>query len=1055
MIRPGTSRALAAAVVLVAETNLAVAGQAAPPATPTAKLPQTTSVRSVNRLDYGRLVIETNGRTGYRLEQDGDHLLVRFADDIVLGRPPAPPRNVADIVTEGSTLDLTLRHGAKIHPMRWDGRVVIDILGASAKPRPGEHPPLSMASSPELGGRAAAGSAGILTAAAAEPAPVGTQPPPFRRSPTDPAKRPSPPGQIAVGQAAVGQTVVGKTSPGQTPSGQTQSGQTQPGQPQSGQTQSGQIASGQTASAQPPLGQPPPGQIVSGQSTADPDVVQITQPVPPGRDVMPENDGPVALLVRRVTLPQEMAGTAFLIPFEPATAAASFRGGDNAYVVFDERRPVDMSALRSDPAFSAASVQLLANGTLVRIPLAPGHSIALTQMPRGWRVAALSTEAKQQPIVTSFTDGHLNLIAEQPGDVISLADPDTGATLLVGTQHRPGQAITNIRRGSEFVLRPTTQGVAVEALADAVVLQQTPTGFSLTGGPGGLLLSPPTSATDALMGAALLTRRLSFSTIPPEALLRLAKQQLNDAAAAPPLARGLKNHLAAQSLLALGMAAEAESLLHLAAEQDPKEAASADTGALAAIAALLAGRPREADALTDPRLDGSDEISLWRAIRQAMADDGSPGAAAVLGATAPLVFQYPRAIQDHVLPLIVETMIKGGELDPAARLLDQRKNDPTLEFARAMMRQAEGDTDQALNMLDALANGHDQFDRARAAVRGVELRLATGKLDNAAAADALDKLLYAWRGDGRELALRERVADLRGQTGQWRTALAILRQAESDFPEQATAIHQRLKDTFAAMVRDQGEQQLPIDFVALVDENADLMPGRGDDEAVQQLLADRLVALDLPERAKPVLQKLLHAAKTDVAKARFGFSLARLDSRDGNNAGVKADLDASEAPDLPPDLAEQRVILRAGSVAGLGDPSAAAAMLAPLRTGPATEARAQILENASDWAGAEQAWSDNLGLTLPETGTLNEAQTRTVLRLATATARAGDDAGLAALRGHYASRIGPGPLADMFRLLIAEPIKTTADIKRSQREVSLAASLPAGLKALENGPLTR
>ncbi len=83
------------------------------------------------------------------------------------------------------------------------------------------------------------------------------------------------------------------------------------------------------------------------------------------------------------------------------------------------------------------------------------------------------------------------------------------------------------------------------------------------------------------------------------------------------------------------------------------------------------------------------------------------------------------------------------------------------------MQQADGDTDRALSMLDALANGHDQFDRARAAVRAVELRLATRKLDKSQAADALDKLLYAWRGDARELALRERIADLRGQTGAW------------------------------------------------------------------------------------------------------------------------------------------------------------------------------------------------------------------------------------------------------------------------------------------------
>ena len=1019
MIRPATSRAIAAAVVLVVGSQLAAAASAS--ASPDQPGPSNsfsnTAVRSGSHPDYGRLVIETGGAAAYKFEQAGDRLAVRFADDIILGQPPAAPRNVLAITTDGSTLFFTIRHGAQIHPMRMDGRVVIDIMDFAAGARPGWHPPLSMASSPELGGRAAAASGAPPATTTAERTPVATQ-----KLPPPGASRP---GQTAV-PLATDQTATAQASAEQIPLGQI------------------------------PPGQTPPDRTPVVRSTPAPSTAQTTQQVSPGRDVMPESEGPLALLARRVKLPKEMDGTGFLIPFDAGTAAASFRSGDNAYIVFDERRPVDMSALRSDPALSAASIQLLPSGTLLRMPLAPSQSIALTQLPQGWRVAALNTATKQQPIVSSFGNGHLDLAAEQPGDVVSLADPDTGATLLIGTQHRPGQGLASIRRGAEFVLRPTTQGVAVEALADAIVLQQTATGFSLTGGAGGLLLSPPSSATDALMGAALLTRRLSFSTIPPEALIKLAKQQINDAAAAPPLARGLKNHLAAQSLLSLGMAAEAEGVLHMAAEQDPKEAASADTAALAAIAALLTGRPREADALTDPRLDGTDEISLWRAVRQAMQDDGSPGAAAALAATAPLVFQYPAAIQQQILPLIAETMIEGGEPGAAARLLDQRKDDPRLDYARAMVKQADGDTDQALNMLDALANGRDQFDRARAAVRAVELRLATRKLDNAAAADALDKLLYTWRGDARDLALRERIAVLRGQTGEWRTALAILRQAESDFPEQAAPIHQRLKDVFAAMVRDQGEHQLAaLDFVAAVDENADLMPGPGGDEAVQQSLADRLVALDLPQRAKPVLEKLMRSAKSDVAKARFGVSLARLESREGNNAGAQAALDASEAHELPADLSEQRAIVRAKSVAGLGDPSAAVAMLAPLRTGRATEARAEILENARDWAGAEQAWSDNLGLTLPESGMLDTPQTRALLRLATATARAGDDAALVGLGGRYGSRIGPGPLADTFRLLIAQPIKTTADIKRSGREVSLAASLPAGLKAVQAGLLTR
>jgi tetratricopeptide (TPR) repeat protein len=467
---------------------------------------------------------------------------------------------------------------------------------------------------------------------------------------------------------------------------------------------------------------------------------------------------------------------------------------------------------------------------------------------------------------------------------------------------------------------------------------------------------------------------------------------------------------------------------------------------------LLAGRPEEADGIMDRRLDGSDEISLWRAMRQAMLDDGSPAAAAVFAATAPLAFQYPRPIRDHILPLIVETMIKGGEITPAARLLNQRKNDPQLAYARALMQQAEGDTEQALSMLDELANGHDQFDRARAAIRAVELRLTSRKLDKKQAADALDKLLYAWRGDARELALRERIAELRDQTGDRRSALALLRQAETDFPEQAASIRGRLQDTFAGMIHDEGERKAPpIEFVSTVDENADLVAGASDDETVLQSLADRLLALDLPDRAKPVLEKLMRSAKTDVAKARFGTSLAALDSREGDDAGARAMLESSESADLPADLVEKRLILRAGSVARLGDAAAGAALLAPLHTEAAVEARAEILETALNWAAAEQAWSECVALTLPDHGVLDEPQTRMLLRLATATARAGDDPGLADLRGKYGGRIGSNPLADMFRLLTVEPIRTTADIKRSQKEVSLAASLPADLKALRGG----
>ena len=190
-----------------------------------------------------------------------------------------------------------------------------------------------------------------------------------------------------------------------------------------------------------------------------------------------------------------MDGTAFLVPFDSTTGAAAFRSGDSTYVVFDERRPVDMAALKDDPVFGAATVQLLPTGTLLRMPHPAALSIALTQLQQGWRIAALTGTPKQEPIVASEVDGRLKLAAEQPSDVVSMADPDTGATLLVGTQHRPGQGVSFSRRSTEFILRPTSQGVVVEPLSDAIALKPAADRVQPVGCAAGLALSPATSTT--------------------------------------------------------------------------------------------------------------------------------------------------------------------------------------------------------------------------------------------------------------------------------------------------------------------------------------------------------------------------------------------------------------------------------------------------------------------------------------------------------------------------------------------------------------------------------
>jgi hypothetical protein len=450
----------------------------------------------------------------------------------------------------------------------------------------------------------------------------------------------------------------------------------------------------------------------------------------------------------------------------------------------------------------------------------------------------------------------------------------------------------------------------------------------------------------------------------------------------------------------------------------------------------------------DPRLSGTDEVALWRAIRDAIRQEGSPQDAAVMAATGRLALTYPAPIRDRILPVMLETMIQGGAPRAAATLLAQRKDDPRLAFARALLKQTDGDTAGALAGYDALAAGHDQRDRARAAVRAVELRLASGSIDALQAADQLDKLLYAWRGDGQELALRQRVAALRQQAGAWGAALATLRDAATDFPDNAPAIRSQLQDMFTTLLKgDTADHLTPLALVALVDANADLLPATPEGEAMQARLADRLLALDLPRRAEPLLEKLIKTAPTGQGRATFGARLAALRLREGNAQGALAALDASAADDIPDLLKEQRTLLFANASARTGNIAAAITALAAIGTAATDEARASILEKAQDWPAAEQALRDYVGKTVPDAGKLDDASLTSLVRLATAATRAGDDAALATLRNQYASRISSGPSGDMFLLLTEEPIRASGDLKRASQEAGLARSVSDRLKA--------
>ena len=828
----------------------------------------------------------------------------------------------------------------------------------------------------------------------------------------------------------------------------------------------------------PPIPEPPaiPAPDQKPDSTAAPSTESKAHsplPEPEPAQVWPVTRdpapfGPVALAATQIRPPAGLRGAAIQIPFAEPVGAALFARGSEAYAVFDERRPIDLAALRDDPVFGSAVVTIYPAATVIRFTTPPGQAALLTRAPTGWRIVVAAASPRPAPLTPVTANGVMIFAAEAPGQTVAIADPRTGGTLLVGTQRKPGQGILVERRTAEFILPVTGQGIVVEPLSDAISLRVAQTGFLLSGPPdgpvGGLALSPPMPMAETHLEAARLTRRYGFPAQATETLARRAKQQAAAAAMAPPLARGPKRRALAESLLGLGLAAEAQSLLRVTAKDDPREAVSPDTMGLAAIAALLTGRPREAADLGAAALDGTDEIALWRGVQMAMADEGSSAAASLFAATAPLLFTYPEGLRDRIMPLVLETMVLGGALDPAERLLAGREKEPRLAYAHALLKQARGDKEGALRLFQELTDSRSPFDHARAAVRAIEVRLAMGQLTPKTAAEALEKRLYAWRGDQRDLALRLRIAELRRQAGGWRPMFALLRAAKADFPAQSGEIDRQSREAFAALPQDASIGGMaPAELIALLEENAELLADGPEGEPMRARLAEKLMALDLPKRADAVLKKLLRAAPPGPARAGFGATLATLRLREGDAEGAMLALSESNTAGMPDPVRERRALITARVEAKRGDVRGAVETLATVNTAEAEEARAAILEQAGDWPAARDALAVLAARLVPRDGgqdgardgardgapggPLDEAQRGIVLRLATAAARAGDDAALTALGNRMRPRIGSGPQADLFRLLTAEPVRGTADLGRARTEMGLARTVTTGMNA--------
>ena len=265
------------------------------------------------------------------------------------------------------------------------------------------------------------------------------------------------------------------------------------------------------------------------------------------------------------------------------------------------------------------------------------------------------------------------------------------------------------------------------------------------------------------------------------------------------------------------------------------------------------------------------------------------------------------------------------------------------------------------------------------------------------------------------------------------------------FPEAHDRVHDAETKLIADLVHGDSASKLSaLDLVALADEASNLLSASDADTTLAPVLVDKLMALDLPGRAEPILQRLYDRATDPAQKAELGVRLAGLLADRGDSKGALSILAASDDSGLDPPLVSRRGMLRARLLAKTGQTGDALGVLSGIQDEPALELQTGILEQNRNFAEAAKLLDAFIASpAFPKMP--DQTQRNLILRLANDESELGDMAALHRLRDAEASHFTDGPDAELFAVLTQEPIKATADLPRAAKELDKLRALPASL----------
>ena len=750
-------------------------------------------------------------------------------------------------------------------------------------------------------------------------------------------------------------------------------------------------------------------------------------------------------------------------PWTSQTAAAVFRRDAYIWVIFDTKKVMDftpMVRMYGDVIRDIIQVPH-SKATVIRILTAPEFNPSVRREGFLWIVDLMKQPMRPQkridfvPVEKSAEGPKIFFPVTDAGVLVSIVDTEIGDSIYAVPLFSVGRGVFPERNYVDADFLATAQGIAAITHNDMLWTRTTTTGVEFIAPPDGLKLS-----SDAEQLAALMRLDDKESLAEPFALNRWyrggnatanadefsLKKLVADAPADKKPWAGLEM---ARYFVANDMPADALGILQNIEDKSPEMAKEGVFLAARGIANFLMHRyPEAVEDLSSEVLAAEDEASFWRAAAEAaIAQPEKQINALKLG--SPFIRNYPHHIKTKVSFVGMEAALSAGD-DAAAQTFMETaydiKNSPFLKsgyaYYRGRILEMSGNFLGAVKEYAYAEKSRSRKYAALGAKHRIKLELAIGRIKAEKASKEMDKLRMAWRGDEYEIELLKAIAEIALEAKDYSKALNYYREIVGNFRESPDilGVTKKMKDLFEDIfLGTKAEDLSPIKALALYQDFKELTPGGKRGDEMIRNLSDRLVAVDLLDRAADLLENQVDYRLQGLEKAQVGSRLALIRLMDKKPELALAALDKSEENDIPDAVKTRRKHLRAHALADGGRADEAINLLADDQSDEGIMLRAGIYWNAQRWGEA----ADNIKLLIkkPEKGVpIDAEQAQRVIDWATALRLAGRDKVILRLRLNFAPFMKETKYWDAFNLLTSGKENGLEDMNDISAQVKEAES---------------